>query len=200
MGIILKIALAIFFVFYVKSCVTKTTLEHLPDSIPIEMKNISIKELNIGKQVSSEKSQKSDSTDRIVLQPQSFHPRLTECEDVHSAHGKSLISHASDVTNMERPRLWTVKNQSNLTLAIVIIQNNQKVAVAFVDPDGIYRAKIPSSELDFFVKYSKNTCVNWRQAGGVKFSTTDFESNPYENFSSVVSNAQESISIQNSLD
>lgn len=167
MGIILKIGLAILIAFYLRSCVTQATLKHLPDSLPKDIPNIQLPELpKLGR---SDPPPPSDTTVRVQVKPATAHDQLssTDCQVVNSSFGRSLLRDASQVQNMDAPRQWEVANNTDRTIAIVIGQNQQMVAVAFVGKQQSYKSRIPSSGLSFVVKHAGENCINFRAAGGI---------------------------------
>ena len=157
-------------------------MEKLPDEIPLSVPSLH-DFLNKAKPVDAPVS---DTTDRVRIPKKQSNTKAisTDCENVNGSHGKSLVASPHEIKNLDKPRQWEVANSSNQTLAIVVSQDGKKVAVAFVAPLQKYSASIPSSTLDFVVKHSRDKCINWRQAGGVLFTSpagsngsTDFVTN-----------------------
>jgi len=169
-------------------------MEKLPDEIPLAIPSIS----DILKKPKPVDAPVADMTDRLHIPKNQSSAKTTsiDCEYVNDSHGKSLVASPDEIKNLNMPRQWAVVNRSYQTIAIVISQDGKKVAVAFIAPLQKYSASIPSSSLDFVVKHGREKCINWRQSGGVMF-TSPSGSNSSMNFVTNVSDSSGGISVSN---
>jgi hypothetical protein len=177
MNVILKILVTIGILLYIKSCVTKTTMAHLPDELPTDLPKVDLSKVDLSKidlpeilkpKTEETKKEPADTTERVEFAHKQRVRKDPDCVEVSKPFGKSMVADASDIKHMEKPSQWMVTNNSAETLAIVIEQREKVVAVAYVGPLQHYKAKIPSEEISLSVKYTGNSCINWKSPGGVK--------------------------------